>query len=102
YIFFGYYPLIKWRIDRLPGKGIRVLLKLLVFSLSLTLMYLFLTYVLRVTAVIADFQEMGRIMTVLFFLAMLVCLMLYDRLLTPLTIIYVTRWQPKLRKLMKR
>ncbi len=98
YLFFGYYPIIKWRIERLKTKWKQLFLKLGGFSVSLILMYVLLTFVLGVTAVMADFQEMGTIMTVVFFLMMLFCLMLFDRSLTPLSILYVTRLQPKLRK----
>lgn len=102
YLFFGYYPILKWRIERVRNKWKRLFLKLGLFSVSLALMYVLLTFILGVTAVVADFQEMGRIMTVLFFLMMLFCLMLFDRLLTPLSVLYVTRFQPKLRKLLHR
>ena len=102
YLFFGYYPIVKWRLDRIQSPWKRRLLKLALFSLSLALMYVLLTFLLGVTAVMADFQEMGKIMTVLFFLMMVFCLMLFDRLLTPLSIVYVTRFQQRLRKLLHR
>ncbi len=97
YLFLGYYPLVKWSFDR-KKKPWSTLLKLAFFSFALLAMYAFLTYVLHVTAVVADFEDMGRVMTFFFFILMVICLMLFDRLITPLTILYVTRYQPKLRK----
>ena len=95
YLFLGYYPIIHSN----PRK---LILKLLFFSVSLILMYVLLGLVIGFAAVMADFQDMGKIMTILFFCMMLVCLMLFDRLLTPLSIVYVTRFQPKLKKLLHR
>ena len=102
YLFFGYYPLIKWRIDRLRTPWHRTALKLAFFCASFAAMYLILAFVLHIASVTADFQEMGRVMTVLFFVLMVLCLMAFDRLLNPLTILYVTRFQPKIRKLLRR
>lgn len=102
YLFLGYYPIIKWRIERIRSNPRKLILKLLFFSVSLILMYVLLGLVIGFAAVMADFQDMGKIMTFLFFCMMLVCLMLFDRLLTPLSIVYVTRFQPKLKKLLHR
>ena len=102
YLFFGYYPIIKWRIERLRSRPWKLALKLAVFSVSLILMYVLLGFVIGFGAVMADFEDMGKIMAVAFFLMMLLCLMLFDRLLTPLSIVYVTRFQPKLKKLLHR
>ncbi len=103
YLFFGYYPIIKWQIEKIPGnKYRRIGLKILFFSVSLVLMFALLTAILGVAAVLADFEEMGRWVSILFFILMVACLMFFDHLLNPITLLYVTRFQSKVRKHLKR
>ena len=97
YVFLGYYPIVKWKMDRLPGKPMRMLAKLLFFSLSLGLMYGLLALLFPSLAAFAEFREMGVLLLILFALMMLLALMLYDRLLLPASLLYLNRIRPKLR-----
>ena len=101
YLFLGYYPLLKWEIEKLPKKPLRQALKLALFTIAMAAMYCILAFLLHLEAVTADFQEMGRVWTILFFVMMDVCMLLYDRLLMPLVILYANRIKPKL-KFLKR
>ena len=47
YIFLGYYPIIKWSIDKLHQKPMRVILKLLLFNGAVVAMYAVLGFVLH-------------------------------------------------------
>ena len=97
YIFVGWYPIVKWPLDqRVRRKGLRLGLKALIFALCVGAMYLLLGLVFRVDAVLGDFAEMGLWLSVGFGLVMVLCLLLYDRLLSPLMLIYATRLRPKL------
>ena len=97
YIFVGYYPIIKWRIDR-GGKNraLRILMKLAVFSASILLMYWMLCYLMNMRAIAAEFEEMGVWLSLLFLAFFDICMLLYDRLLLPLVIIYAKRLRPRL------
>ncbi len=101
YVFIGYYPLIRWKMDRLGGKPVRFCLKLMFFALSVGCMYLILIFLLGLDSILLEFRESGVLMTILFFLGMLVCLMAYDRLLPILTLRYVTKLEPRLRKALR-
>lgn len=101
YIFLGYYPIIKWNIDQLKKKPVRLALKLAVFNAAILLMYAVLGFVLHMDAVVEEFTEMGAWMLVLFMLLMNFCMLLYDRLLVPLTVIYVNKLRPRLRFLIR-
>ncbi|MBQ9009361.1 MAG: hypothetical protein IJ088_08540 [Clostridia bacterium] len=97
YLFIGYYPIIKFQLDRIPNKLLRVGLKLLIFNGSYVLMYAFLGFVLHMDAVVAEFGEMGTAMFIGFAVLLNVCMFLYDRLLYPLSMIYYNRLRPRLR-----
>lgn len=97
YMFLGYYPILKWSIDRIKRKPLRLLAKLLIFNGSVLLMYAVLGFILNMDALVAEFSQMGMILLVLFILMLNVCLLLYDRLLLPLLYLYVHKLQPKLR-----
>lgn len=101
YLFIGHYPLLKWEIERIPNKTIKFLAKLAVFNGSLILMYLFLGLVLNMTAVVAEFTEMGMAMLIIFLVALNLCLFLYDRLVFPLMILYDRKIRPRFHFLMK-
>ena len=96
YLFIGYYPVVKWPIDRVRGRGFRFLLKLLVFNASIGVMYALLCFVLHLDALTQEFAEMGPWLLALFWIALNGCLFLYDRLLLPLSLLYWNRVRPKL------
>lgn len=101
YVFIGHYPLLKWELERIKSKPVRLILKLAVFNLSIFLMYLFLGLVLNMHAVIAEFTQMGAVMLIAFIIALNLCLLLYDRLIFPMMILYDRKLRPRFRSLPK-
>ena len=97
FLFLGYYPIVKWDIDRIRRKPLRVLLKLLVFNVSIAAMYAILGFLLHMDAMMAEFSQMGAVLLAVFVVLMNVCMFLYDRVLTPLVLLYAKRLRPKLR-----
>lgn len=97
YLFFGYYPIVKWQLDRIRRRGLCLLVKVLLFSLSAGLMYALLAYVLGMEALLKEFGEMGAAMTAVFFALLVICMLVYDRLLFPMLLIYDRRLKPRLR-----
>lgn len=97
YLFFGYYPIIKWDLDgRIKRKNIRKAVKILFFTGSVAIMYVLLGFLLGMNAVIEEFREMGVILLVAFMFVLDLCLMLYDRLLLPILLLYSKYVKPKL------
>ena len=78
FLFLGYYPILKPKLDRSRGKW---LWKLLLFNGAVLLMYWLLRAVLGLSQVISDFSEMGFAMTVLLLILGNVTFFLLDRLL---------------------
>ena len=99
YLFVGWYPAVKWTLEgHVRGKWPCLLLKALIFSLCLAAMYSLLAFVLHTEAVLAEFSELGTAMSAAFFVLMLAVLLVYDRLIGPLTVLYVQRIEPRIAK----
>ena len=97
YLFIGYYPIVKWKLDKIKGKGRRLAAKLALFTVSMVVMYALLALLFPVLAVLKDFEEMGVIMSALFLLAYVFCMMLYDHLLVYCVMLYANKIRPKLK-----
>ncbi|MBO4836423.1 MAG: hypothetical protein J5564_01885 [Clostridia bacterium] len=97
YIFLGYYPIIKWRLDRVRSRPLRLLAKTALFLCSMGLMYGLLALLFPMAAFMREFGEMGLWMTILFVLLYVVCMLIYDRILLPMAMIYMNRIRPRLR-----
>ena len=96
YLFIGYYPIVKWPLDRVKPKAKRILLKALVFTCAIGLMYALLLLLFPMEAMRREFQEMGAVMTAVFVVAYALCMFLYDFLLVLLLPVYANRIRPKL------
>ena len=98
YLFLGYYPIVKWRIDRVSPRQLRLPIKLLLFSAGYAAMIGVLTLFFPALAGLSEFYLMGIALFVGFCLLYLLCMILYDRMLNPIALLYVARLQPRLRR----
>ncbi len=97
YLFLGYYPILKWDLERIRRKPVKLLLKLAIFNISILLMYLFLGFVLNMDALVQEFTQMGAALLVVFIFLLNLCMLLYDRLLVPMVYLYVNKLRPRLK-----
>lgn len=97
YLFIGCYPILKPSIDKLASRPLRILIKLLFFNVSILVMYALLAFVLGMRAVTSEFSQMGMLTLEVFIVAMNACMMLYDRLLISISLLYVRKLRPRLR-----
>lgn len=97
YLFIGYYPIVKSQFDKIRPRALRIAAKLLFFNLSLGIMYVLLTLLLGFNALWGEFVSVGIGLFVAFVAVMNVCLMLYDKMLTPMALFYVYKLRPKFR-----
>ena len=99
FVFLGWYPVMKWWIDRrLRRRWPRRLVKLLLWNLAIGAMYALILYVLRLDEVLRDYQDATRAMTAAMLLLGNVTLALYDFLLVRFAALYIARIRPKLFK----
>ena len=98
FAFLGWYPVAKWPLEaKLPGwRSLPV--KLLLWNACAGAMAALIFFVLPMDQVIAEYREMGRVMLAAFILMANITLVLYDRLLNTLAILYVKKLRPKLFK----
>ena len=78
YLFSGYYPMLRPRLDAAKPRGLRVLSKLAFFALSLGSMYALLLWVFQLNSLQEDFGTYTRWMGLGFFAALIGVMLLYD------------------------
>ena len=78
FVFLGYYPILKPKMDALPVKW---LWKLLLFNAAILTMYFLLMNVFGLAEVAAEFAEMGKLMTAVTLLLGNATFILLDKLL---------------------
>ena len=98
FAFLGWYPVAKWPLEaKLPGwRSLPV--KLLLWNLCAGVLAALIFTVFRMDQVIAEYREMSRAMFIAFIALANVTLVLYDRLLNTLAILYLKKLRPKLFK----
>ena len=96
--FIGYYPILRWRLDQLRSRLLRVVAKLGVFNLAVLAMYALSILVLQMDQILREYQEMDLALTVACLLVGNVTLLLYDRLIAIMTALYVNRLRGRLMK----
>ncbi|MBQ8618637.1 MAG: hypothetical protein IJ418_14160 [Clostridia bacterium] len=97
YLFLGYYPLLKWEIERIKNRRLHLPCKLLVFNVAVIAMYLVLGFLLNMQALVQEFTQMGAVLLIVFLIMLNFCLLLYDRLLFPMIYLYANKIKPRLR-----
>ena len=101
YLFIGYYPIVKWPMDKIRPKGLQWFLKVLLFTGAMVIMYALLSLLFPLGEYLKEFQEMGVWLTVGFVVLYDVCMLLYDRLLMGCVMIYANKIKPKMTFLRK-
>ena len=101
YLFIGYYPIVKWPLDRVKPKGKRILCKALLFTCAIGVMYALMYLLFPMEAMTQEFKEMGIALTVGFVIVYAGCMFLYDFLLVQLLPVYANRIRPKLKFMIK-
>ena len=78
FVFFGYYPIVKPWLDR---RKLSILWKLVLFNVSIFVMYGLMIYLLGLDQVASDFKELGTALTILTLILGNVTLFMLDILL---------------------
>lgn len=95
-VFLGHYPVLRWRLEQIRGRWLRILVKLAVFNIAIALTYGVLLWVLQMDALLQEYREAGVIMTGFTLLLGNITLLMYDRVLAVATRIYVDKMRGKL------
>ncbi len=87
FVFLGWYPLLRPRLEKLPA-ALRVVLKLLIFNLAVTALYALLIFVFQLEAVVREARETGLFLLAVMLLLGNLCFLLFDVVLKRLSLFY--------------
>ncbi len=97
---FGYYPILReLLLEKIKNAAIRVLIKFIIFNVSLALSILICNFIFHIDY--SDFTEGGKIFIAIIILMLNAVLFIYDFLLAKFTLIYKKRLQKKVRQMFK-
>ena len=97
YVFLGWYPIMKPALDRIPGRIVRLLIKTLIFLAAIGAMYAMICFVFQLSEVLSSFSPVFWI-NLLFFAALVLVMLLFDRTLAGLHRFYRMRIQNRVKK----
>lgn len=98
FAFIGHYPVLRWRLDQLKSGLLRIIAKLGVFNICILIMYALVLWVFQMDQIIAEYREMGTVLTIVTLVIGNICLILYDRMIAVFTNLYVFKFRDKLIK----
>lgn len=101
YLFIGYYPIVKWSFDRIKKKPLRAAAKLLLFTVSILVMYGLLNLLFPMEQFMQEFHEMGIATLIVMLVVYNISMLLFDRFLVAALMIYANRIRPRLHFLKK-
>ena len=96
FAFLGYYPVLKWTLEKIRRKPLRILAKLAVFDAAMLAQIALMAWVLNMRAVMAEYSQMSSVMLAAFAALANVTMLLYDRMLSVMAYMYIRRLRPKL------
>jgi len=96
FTFLGYYPVLKWTLEKIRRRPLRTLAKLAVFDVAMLAQLALMAKVLRMDRVMAEYAEMSAVMLIAFVVLANVTMLLYDRMLTVMAFIYLKKFRSKL------
>lgn len=88
YVFLGYYPILRPRLNKLSSPLLRVLAKCGLFTAATVVMYLLILFLFQLEAVAAEFAEYSGWFIVLLLVLGNAVFLLLDRALAQLALVY--------------
>ncbi len=94
--FFGYYPVIKGLLERLPFKPLQLLVKFAIFNATMVFSYIVIIYVLGIPDILESFGDFGRYSALVILGMGNLVFAVYDFALTNISIVYLQWFRPKM------
>ena len=95
-VFLGWYPALRPTIDKIRPRPLRIAAKLGVFNLAAGAMLLSIAFVFRMDMVMAEYKAMGLWGFAAFWLLANVTMLVYDRALPGMALIYIKKIRPSI------
>lgn len=96
FAFLGYYPALKPALDKIKKRPLRIIAKLGLFNLAAGAMLLSIVFVLRMDVIAAEYAAMGVIGGIAFAVLSNITMLLYDRMLVIMAVVYIRKLRPAL------
>ena len=93
-VFFGYYPIIKPKLESLRLKILQIACKYTLFNASVILGYLAVAYLFGMPGILDDMGDLGRYGALILLVVANFTFILYDFLLTRYTFLYIRWFKP--------
>ncbi|RGB69799.1 MULTISPECIES: hypothetical protein [Oscillospiraceae] len=94
--FFGYYPIIKSKLEQLRPRLIEYLVKFLIFNASVIGCYAILIYIMGIDEVLEETGMFGQYSLLVLILLGNIMFIIYDFAITNLTYVYTSWFRPKI------
>ncbi|MBR3666914.1 MAG: hypothetical protein IKN66_07150 [Ruminococcus sp.] len=88
-IFMGYYPILKYFLDKLKNRPLAWAIKLIAFNAAVVLFYILFQFVFMTEDLLEGLESFGKYAEAVLLLGANVFFLIYDRLIGQLTGIYV-------------
>lgn len=97
--FFGYYPILKRKLESKVPRFWEWVLKFLLFNIAMLIAYAIIIYVFGIP--LDETGDLGQYAAILFLALGNVVFLFYDIALSKLIFAYIKLWQPRVRKLFR-
>ena len=98
-LFMGYYPILKALIERLKNAILEWPVKLTIFNVAIVVFYNIAVLVMGIP--FGDFGDLGKYGVYIFWILSNVVFVLYDLAISNMTVLYIYKVHPKIKKLFK-
>lgn len=100
--FFGFYPILKSKLERIRSRVLEYVIKLLVFNVSVVGSYLILIYVMGLSEILEETGPFGQYSVLVLLILGNIVFLIYDIAITRVVFFYINWFRPKiLRKLFR-
>lgn len=93
-VFFGYYPIVKHKLEQIPLRTLEYLIKLVLFNGAVIAGFSFLIYVLGMEEMLAEMSDLGKYAAIVMLGIGNVVFLIYDFALTRYYTLYVNWFKP--------
>lgn len=97
-MFFGFYPILKFYLEKIGRKPVRFVVKLIIFDVLMLLSQIALFYVFKIPFFEND---EGKALVILFVIMLNILFIVYDIMLDKILVIYEIKIEPRIKKIFK-
>mgnify|MGYP007111631997 CR=1 FL=1 len=95
FVFLGWYPVLRPRLDRIHPRALSLAVKLLLMNAAVAAMYGLILFVFRLDGAVSDYESTSRWLTALTLLLGNAVFALYDLALCRVTLLYRKKWRKR-------